>query len=1098
MNDIKDLKKKILGWLSIFRRLLQSQMEKLYFWWRAKTGAKPLNSRFLVTMVGIGVAVGFFIGFASNNGNTAGVRTLISVPSTGVPFFQSIFGQKIVFPGAQADGGFIFANFERPEDVKVWRTISSRITPSTLQASEGTWSAKVTFFKGADLASVMLEDLIKTGRGSSDWSRYKSLQFSIYNPNMMIKTDTLTLLITDLWGKKYRRELKPAGGKWESVSIPIDEMARDLNLQKINQISFQVQKPEADHEFYFDAIQLLPSEALRKTLPQQSMFDYGFAKRKPFWIGIDPQTNQELIRVPFIVRNETPAFCRLCPADGSIPFPPGEIKDLNTIRIRNVSGEDLPFQSRVLARWPDGSVKWLALHFQATLPPPSGWAGYFLEYGPNVKAVDFTGKLFANESDEAIKVNTGTLEVTLSKKHFYLFEKELLDQNRDGVFDPTEETVSEAPLVLKFRGKEFRTDLDDKSYKVEIEEKGIQRIVVKASGWFQSEDGQRYCQVIVRFYFYQGKSYVKVSHTLVYTGYPENKRFSEYKSLKLPPNETIETFGVRIPFRFSDRKDDVVSFGSVGQSYPGFVLNENVRLLQLNYKEAALTRDGASVPFQGLLTGWFDISNASHGLAIGVRYFRENFPKGFSVKRSQNEIGLDLWPEEAGPLDLSTTPKAVGPDAYGRGNAFGLAKTHELIFYFHGKDVPPTDSPAEIATSFMKSLIIRTNPYWIDATGALGRLQPVEQKYATEEKMLARLFDWADRQPRLFEWYGMLNFGDTLTWWRNADDEKEGQKYDSFDWHPVGRWGWYNCEGVGTHTGALLQFARSGEWKYFEFGENLAKHIMDIDTVHYNTISHDKRLRKLDQKYSQVGAMHRHNGDHWGGRADEASHTSVVGILLYYYLTGNERAFDVAKEVGEYFLKEPFTYMGHPQVAPNRAMANVLWGDTLLYEATGDDRYKKAADKIVKIFLKGQQQDGGFLENYNPILHTWSGEKHELYMSGYLVGALISYHELTQDADVKEMFLKLVRYLAPLEYTGPVILHGLAYAYLITHDTFFIRAAEDNLRKIMDHQQFSSNPLLDGLIYEKPIYHRPVAFLSTVPYIFGALEEKFSQEQQPQ
>ena len=195
-----------------------------------------------------------------------------------------------------------------------------------------------------------------------------------------------------------------------------------------------------------------------------------------------------------------------------------------------------------------------------------------------------------------------------------------------------------------------------------------------------------------------------------------------------------------------------------------------------------------------------------------------------------------------------------------------------------------------------------------------------------------------------------------------------------------------------------------------------------------------------------------------------------------------------------YFLSEPFTYVDRPDLIPHRAMANALWGDVLLYQATWDERYKKAADKVVKIYLGGQQPDGSFLENYNPILKNWNGSKHELYMTGYLTGALMSYHELTRDEAVKEMFLKLVRYLAPAEYGGPEILHGMAYAYLITEDPFFISAAQENLKKIMDSQKFSQDPIMDGMIYGKPIYHRPMTFLSTAPYVFGALEEYFSKE----
>src|SRR3989338_3404027 len=194
--------------------------------------------------------------------------------------------------------------------------------------------------------------------------------------------------------------------------------------------------------------------------------------------------------------------------------------------------------------------------------------------------------------------------------------------------------------------------------------------------------------------------------------------------------------------------------------------------------------------------------------------------------------------------------------------------------------------------------------------------------------------------------------------------------------------------------------------------------IMDVDTIHYDTVKEKHLKNVINERYSWIGAMHRHSGDHWSGRTDEASHTNVLGILLYYYLTGDERARDVAKEVGEYFLREPFTYVDRPDLAPGRSMANALWGDVLLYQVTWDERYKRAADKIVKIFLKGQQTDGSFLENYSMVTGKWGGEKHELYMTSYIVSAFISYHELTQDEGVKDMLLKLVRYLAPSEFGG--------------------------------------------------------------------------------
>jgi hypothetical protein len=512
-------------------------------------------------------------------------------------------------------------------------------------------------------------------------------------------------------------------------------------------------------------------------------------------------------------------------------------------------------------------------------------------------------------------------------------------------------------------------------------------------------------------------------------------------------------------------------------------------LYQRDYLSATVHVDNRNTPAGKPLAGWFDVSDMTRGVTVALRNFKENYPKAFKYDPKKSAIQIDLWPEEAGELSFATTAAAKGPEAYGRGSAFGVAKTHELVFYFH-----PFDSDKAkvrpLAGSFMEPLQIRVNPYWIDATGAAGRLYPVTQANATAEKMLEKLFDWADRQPKNFQWFGMLNFGDTLTWWHDQDDERA---YPEAGWHPVGRWGWYNCEGVGTHTGALLQFLRSGYYKYFRFGENLARHLMDVDTVHYNTIASDRRLKGMDPKYSAVGSMHRHNGNHWGGRSEESSHTSVVGLLLYHFITGDERARDVAGEIGEYFLTEPFTYAGYPYVpniAPHRAMANALWGDVLLYETTGDERYKKAADKLIDVFLKGQNGDGSFSENYNPMLKTWSGSKSPLYMTGYDTGAFIAYHSLTQEPDVFEMLSRMLKYLNG----APEAIHGYAYAYLVTRDPQYLALADKGLREIFSNRKQSSDPLTDGLIYAKPIYHRPMTFLSTVPYLFGALAESDAAE----
>ena len=257
-----------------------------------------------------------------------------------IPIVAFLFGQlgkKIPFPGVQADGTFVLANFERPTDVKAWRQVDSKMVPTIRQAVEGHWSAKVSFLGGKDVSSVMLEDLLKSKVSVSNWNPYQSLEFKILNPEPYV--EKIILLITDLWGKRYQEEIAVGGPGWQSFSVPVERVAQLINIKKVNQISFMRRREKEPREFFFDDIRLIPSPDAPMVRPGASgavhPFDYGFAKRKSAWTVLDPLTQSEIVRVPFIVRNETPALCRLCPAEGGIPMPMGEIRSLNNIRLRN-------------------------------------------------------------------------------------------------------------------------------------------------------------------------------------------------------------------------------------------------------------------------------------------------------------------------------------------------------------------------------------------------------------------------------------------------------------------------------------------------------------------------------------------------------------------------------------------------------------------------------------------------------------------------------------------------------------------------------------------------------------------------------------------
>ena len=93
-------------------------------------------------------------------------------------------------------------------------------------------------------------------------------------------------------------------------------------------------------------------------------------------------------------------------------------------------------------------------------------------------------------------------------------------------------------------------------------------------------------------------------------------------------------------------------------------------------------------------------------------------------KRSLN---IELWPEEAGVLDLKTTEKANGLDAVARCSAFGVAKTHELILRFHKGEYEDGEL-AKFSDICQNPPILIAAPEWTSDTRALGAVAYFDNK----------------------------------------------------------------------------------------------------------------------------------------------------------------------------------------------------------------------------------------------------------------------------------------------------------------------------------------------------------------------------------
>lgn len=99
--------------------------------------------------------------------------------------------------------------------------------------------------------------------------------------------------------------------------------------------------------------------------------------------------------------------------------------------------------------------------------------------------------------------------------------------------------------------------------------------------------------------------------------------------------------------------------------------NQIGRLLQLTPHSAWLEFDQAPTQFLQRSPGWAAISNSQHTIGVALRNFWQQAPSAFVFSAEQQLLRLELWPEAAGPMDVrrySEYPHRSQGEGVGRGN----------------------------------------------------------------------------------------------------------------------------------------------------------------------------------------------------------------------------------------------------------------------------------------------------------------------------------------------------------------------------------------------------------------------------------------------
>jgi hypothetical protein len=546
-------------------------------------------------------------------------------------------------------------------------------------------------------------------------------------------------------------------------------------------------------------------------------------------------------------------------------------------------GREVALQTLPLARWSDGSVKWLLLDF-ILASVAQGQTRYELTPGSAGAKRTGAGMVSVDETADSVVVRTGTAAFHLSRSRLPL----------DRVVVGTSEILepgSSALLLTDAHGRQARPQVE----RVSVEARGPVRATVKYEGRF---GGRVRCRFVARFCFFAETSLVRLQLTvhnpdrarhrggLWDLGDPNSMLFRDL-SLQLglerqddsriawtaepgEPVHVLESGSMEI-FQASSggdnwqSKNHVNRLGKVPCPFRGYRLRkagEEVFGLRAN-PVVSVQRPGGTV-------------------TVAIPEFWQQFPKTLEVEDGQ--LRARLFPGQWGDLfELQG----------------GEQKTHTVWLHFEASGNP---QPSVLGWVH-QPVCVHTSPEWYARSRAVAYLLPAafDQDHRLQTflaEATAGQNNFAARREVIDE-YGWRNYGEVPA------DHEAAQSHASA---PI--ISHFNNQ-YDVIYGALLQYFRTGDVCWLNVFDPLARHVVDIDIYHTNqdkaaynrglfwhTDHYKDAATCTHRSYSRFNQMQ--GQPYGGGPCNE--HNYTTGLLHYYYLTGDTATRDAVLGLADWVV----------------------------------------------------------------------------------------------------------------------------------------------------------------------------------------------------
>ena len=735
-------------------------------------------------------------------------------------------------------------------------------------------------------------------------------------------------------------------------------------------------------------------------------------------------------KLPLVIEKNIPGAPQLL----GIPFAKDKLVASDKIRVLNEVGVEIPSQITIVSTWAPASesITWIWVFFFS-----ESTNNYTLEFGKDVVRSEFAGDRVIVENNQRpygrVKVNTGPLQFVINRLGGGFLDKVELDTERNGF--GKEDLIGESS---KTRGSFLdildQAGIDSSRVKIThtVLEKGsgpLHAIVRIEGDYLYNRKDNNSSPFVLRIHAYAGKSYIRVLHTIIYTGDPDmhKKRDGEYSSIAtqnkkivnetamlndkgwMVPNDQIAGAGFELKYYLGAEKKFATGYfdgtwmnpgtekrfesdlsgqksASVLQTGPNVnripPLNNSSATVQISGFKSVVTAGDKVLLNKDRLPGWITLSDKKWGIGIGIKNFFEEYPKEIAIQGGSDKLFSYIWSPKVVPMSFARASMEFDSEMLGN-FAQGLAKTTEIVYQFYPVSVPET-SLSDNFRYFLDPPVTHANPEWYANSKVYGSFAAKSDKHPELERSLDYKFDWMRYNQKWEPWYGIIDYGDFMTYFpkNKWDTWQSGEPAEDFMW-------W-------------IQFMRTGDRDLYNTAIACSRHTMDIDNIHWPNFprflgdtnnSIDFFNLKDSARYQgspYIGMGRRHAAQHFTSLL--SAHVWVAGWLASYYLTGEHRGLDVAEEAGDLYLRRIF---GDHDLRGRRLYLSI-WNLTELYDADKKEKYMTELKDRVKILLELQKSSdqGGSL-----IIERYG------YSQVYISQGLYKYYQITGDETVKKALI---------------------------------------------------------------------------------------------